>query len=61
MAKDYSKISNEEFDAILAEILNEMTGEQILQIPGVYGEISEHFNNEALERWEQRQADKETE
>ena len=47
-------ISQFMFDAILAEILDEMTGDQILGLPGVYECVSEEFNNEVIKRWEER-------
>jgi len=45
-------ITQEQFDKILIEILNEYTGAQLLNIPGIYEIVSEEFNNEILERWE---------
>lgn len=53
MKDRYAKMTDDEFDAILAAILDKMDGASILQIPGVYSEIAEHFNNEVLEKWEQ--------
>ena len=46
---DYNKITTEEFDHALSDILDKMTGEQIMAIPGVYEVVSEEFNNEALD------------
>ena len=46
---DYNKITTEEFDHALSDILDKMTGEQVMAIPGVYEVVSEHFNNEALD------------
>jgi hypothetical protein len=43
------KITNEQFDAKLIEILNGMTAAQILAIPGVYEVVSEELNNEVIE------------
>lgn len=48
---DYSKMTDAEFDEILAAILDEMSGQQILTVPGVYCEVAEYFNNEVLDRW----------
>ncbi len=46
---DYEpKITTEEFNRALSDILDKMTGEQFMTIPGVYEIVSEHFNNEAL-------------
>jgi len=50
---DYSKMTQEEFDSILEEIVAENAGD-IFSIPGVYEVVSEHFNNEVLSRWEER-------
>lgn len=46
-----SKISTDDFARILGDILNE-EGANLISIPGVYEIVSEHFNNEVLERWE---------
>jgi hypothetical protein len=56
---DYTKMTDTEFDKILAEILDEMSGQEILSIPGVYCEVAEYFNNEALERWEKKHTEAE--
>jgi len=40
-----------EFDTRLREILKDMTGEELLDIPGVYEAVSEYFNNEVLDNW----------
>ena len=42
-------ITNELFDAKLIEILDGMTGAQILSIPGVYEVIAEELNNDAID------------
>ena len=49
----YEALTNEKFDELLAEIMNESPASHLLDIPGVYEAVSEHFNNEVLERWEQ--------
>ncbi len=49
---DYSKMTDEEFDSILADLVFENAG-TLLEIPGVYEAVSEHFNNEVLSRWEE--------
>jgi len=58
MKSKYGKMTDADFDSILEEILNEHTGSQLLLIPGVYECVSEHFNNEVLDRWEQENPDK---
>jgi len=39
---------HEKFEKALIKLLSEMTPEAILQIPGVFESVSEHFTNEAL-------------
>ena len=46
---DYNKITTAEFDHALSDILDGMSGEAILQIPGVYEAVSEALNNAALD------------
>lgn len=47
---DYSKMTDEEFAAILEEKVSE-AGISIMRIPGVYSILSEYFNNEVLDTW----------
>lgn len=47
---DYNKITTDEFDHALALILDGMSSEAILQIPGVYRVASDELNNAALNR-----------
>lgn len=55
---DYSWVTNEMFDAKLAEILDGLSGGQVLAVAGAYEVFSEHFNNAVLEALEQdRDAD----
>lgn len=44
----YAWISQEYFDATLAEIIGEFSGVTLLQVPGAYEVFSEHFNNDVL-------------
>lgn len=48
---DYSKMTQDDFNNTLSDILYDMTGEQLLDIPGIYEILSEYFNNEVLEQW----------
>lgn len=51
---DYSKMTNEEFDEILSDLVYEYLTDDhyaFMLIPGVYECMSEHFNNEVLDRW----------
>ena len=50
---DYSKMTTEAFDQALLEVLEDEAMEGILQIPGVYEAVSEHYNNATLDRWAQ--------
>lgn len=47
----YSELTDEDFDRILGEVVKENAG-SLLTIPEAYNVLSEHFNNEVLERWE---------
>lgn len=55
---DYRDMTTEDFDRHLREVLNSMTPEQILAIPGVYEAVSEELNNEVLDSWDQERAQK---
>ena len=47
------EISNEDFDRILSEIINEdLTAKDILAIPGIYEILSEYYNNDIIGRYE---------
>jgi hypothetical protein len=52
MAQNYSWVTDDMMCSKLAELLDDMSGGAILQIPGVYEAVSEHLNNEALEALE---------
>lgn len=43
------KITTDQFDSKLIEILDGMTGAQLLNIPGVYEVVSEELNNNVIE------------
>lgn len=61
LMSDYSKMRDEDFDRILTDILNEIRGGQLLSIPGIYEIVSEEFNDEILDRWDQEQVEEERE
>lgn len=46
---DYSWVTNELFDEKLTELVDDMTSDELLAVPGVYEVIKEHLNNEVLE------------
>lgn len=47
--KDYSHITNEDFDEMLERVIEENVHE-ILSIPGAYEIFAEHYNNTVLDR-----------
>ena len=49
------EISHEEFVEILGNIVAE-EGRNILSVPGVYEVLSEEYNNEVLEIWEEQES-----
>lgn len=49
---DYSKLTDQEFDRRLAQIVDRRPSSELLTVPGVYEALSEHFNNQVLEEWE---------
>lgn len=51
---DYSTCSDDDFDSILKTLV-ERDATQLLTVPGVYEAVSEYYNNEVLEIWEQKQ------
>ena len=52
---DYSKMTDDDFDRILLELVEEEKASTLLQIPGVYEVVSEYFNNEVLSMWDDEQ------
>lgn len=48
------KISNDLFDEVLVEIINETPASALINIPGVYEILAEELNNEVLKRIEER-------
>lgn len=50
----YQFISHDEFTGILAEIVKEDAA-VLLTIPGAYELFAEHYHNEVLNRWEEKQ------
>lgn len=47
---DYSDITDADFDRILFHICEEEGG-RLLSVPNVYEAVSEHFNDEVLDRF----------
>ena len=48
---DYSKLTDEEFDACLEKIVGMLTPAQILALPRVYEALAEDLNDEVLDAW----------
>ena len=55
---DYSKMTDEEFEQILTEVVAGMSAGQILGVPGVHEVLREELNNEVLYEWADRNEDK---
>jgi hypothetical protein len=53
----FDKMTTEDFDRILTELVEQESAASLLQIPGVYEDLSDHFNNEVLQEWEEEQAE----
>lgn len=51
----YDKMTSDEEHDILADLIHEKGVEHILSIGNVFSELREHFNNDILERWEEKQ------
>ena len=54
---DYSKMTDEEFDAIAMEIIKDPSSEWT-SIPDVDELAREHFNNDVIDQWAKRNPDK---
>ena len=49
---DYSKMTQEDFDRLLGAVMDEDgPASNLLTIPGIYEVVSEHYNNDVLDRW----------
>lgn len=49
----YAKMTDDDFDRILGEIVDAQPASALLSIPGVYEAVREEFNNDVLTRWEE--------
>lgn len=47
---EYTGVTDDMFQDMLEELVSEMSSEQILAIPGVYGLLAEELNNAVLSR-----------
>jgi hypothetical protein len=57
MSVDYDKMTQEEYDKILWSICMDEGINKILNLAGVYEIVSEEYNNDVLDRWENMQSD----
>lgn len=49
-----AQITDDEFDEILCDIVNEEPASRLLfMVPGVYALVAEHYNNDVLDRWKE--------
>lgn len=53
---DYSKMSTEDFDRILADVMDNDNDKpsELLSLAGIYEVVSEHYNNTVLDEWAQQ-------
>jgi hypothetical protein len=49
-------MTQDEFDTVLSEIMDEAPASHLLSIPGVYEAVSEEFNNVVLDKWRESQS-----
>ena len=54
----YKRITDNEFDNELNDILEDMSAIELTNIPGIYEIVAEHFNNDVLDSWFRKQLDK---
>ena len=54
---DYSKMTDEDFDRILHNIVSEMSTGDILSYGDINMILREELNNEVLQRWEEEQGE----
>ena len=50
----YSKMTTQEFDDILSDVVDEEPASTLLSIGGIYEILAEHFNNEVLRLWKEK-------
>jgi hypothetical protein len=53
--EDYSKMTTQEFDDILEELVKKNAASLLIAIPGAYEVFSDYFNNEILHVWREQQ------
>ena len=55
---DYSKMTDDEFQNILEELVGQMSPAEIMAVPGAYEVFSEALNNDVLDTWADRNEEK---
>lgn len=51
MKPDYNKVTFDEFNANVRRLAAQDGIDNLINIPGVWEIVSEHYNNDALELW----------
>lgn len=51
---DYTAMTQQEFDDILLDLLDDMGPADLVGVPGVYEAVSEHLNNDILDAWKKK-------
>jgi len=54
---DYSKMTVDDFNETLSEILSGVKASTLLSIPGIFEILAEEYNNDVLDKWEENQTD----
>lgn len=52
----YDAMTTDNFDRLLLGLMEESSYRELLAIPGVYEAVSEYFNNDILQAWEDEQS-----
>ena len=57
---DYSKMTQEDFDYILFDLIAREDPTFLATIPGVYEILSEYYNNDVLSKWAEEQEEEQS-
>ena len=55
----YASMTDDDFERLLCDQINGLSASDLLFISGIYEALSEHFNNDVLDAWEEEQAENE--
>lgn len=58
---EYADMTDEDFDEILRGICDDVGTDELLDIPGVYELVREHYNNDVLAEWKAEQEEEDEE